>query len=125
MMSTLGTFDQEKGSRLDLRGAFVRRTDLSNANLHKANLSRADLSGAILRGANLKDTNLFGAILKGADLRDAKNLTVDQLSEAIIDSQTLLPDYIPRSKIKKNRLRLSEGKPRSKKISRRIPRSRK
>ena len=100
-MGTLGTLDKEKASRLDLRGAFVRKTDLSHANLNKANLSRADLSGAVLRGANLKDANLFRTILKGADLREARNLTIDQLSEAIIDRRTLLPEYIQRSKVKR------------------------
>lgn len=79
---------------LDLSGAFARRTDFSGANLQRANLSGADLTKAILRGANLKDANLRGTILRGADLRDVKNLTKGQLSEAIVDAETLLPDYL-------------------------------
>jgi uncharacterized protein YjbI with pentapeptide repeats len=79
---------------LDIHGAFVRRTDLSYANLEGANLAYADATNAIFRGAQFKDTNLKGTILKGADLRDANGLTAEQLAEAIIDETTLLPDYI-------------------------------
>ena len=99
-MSAQETTNKEETYRLDLHGAFVRRPDLSHANLNKANLSEADFSGAIFRGANLKGANLFRTVLKSADLRDVQNLTLEQLSEAIIDDQTLLPDYIVRSKIK-------------------------
>jgi uncharacterized protein YjbI with pentapeptide repeats len=76
---------------LDLRGAFARRTDFSDANLQDANLSGADFTKAILRGADLKNANLRGTILKGADLRDVKNLTRGQVAEAAIDNETLLP----------------------------------
>ncbi len=79
---------------LNLSGARIRRTDLSNANLTGANLSHADASFVIFRGANFKDAILMGTILKGADLSGASNLTWDQLSEAIIDDTTILPDYL-------------------------------
>lgn len=78
--------------RLDLSGAFVRRTDLSGANLENANLSEADCSYVIFRGANFRNANLAGTILIGADLTDATNLTVSQLELAIIDETTVLPD---------------------------------
>jgi len=45
---------EEDAFRLDVRGAYLRRTDLSNANLEGANLSGANFTDAILRGANLK-----------------------------------------------------------------------
>jgi len=54
----------------------------------------ADATNANLRGANLKGANLKGTILRGADLRDARNLTSEQLAEAIIDERTLLPSYL-------------------------------
>jgi uncharacterized protein YjbI with pentapeptide repeats len=79
---------------VDLHGAFVRRADLSNADLERANLAGTDATNAIFRGANFKDANLKGAILRGADLRDARNLTWEQVSEAIIDQTTKLPAYL-------------------------------
>lgn len=85
--------------KLDLHGAFVRRTDLSYASLKGANLSGADASGAIFRGADFEQAQLSGTILKGADLSDAKNLTEDQLAKAIIDDYTILPNYIDRTKL--------------------------
>ena len=87
------------GFVVDLHGAFVRRVDLSNADLEGANLAGADATNASFRGANLKDANLKGAILRGADLRDVANLTWEQLSEAIIDQTTKLPDYLEKEAV--------------------------
>lgn len=81
-------------SRLDLSGAFIRRTDLSNANLEGANLSGADCTNVLFRGANFLDAKLDGAILRGADLSEARNLTRQQIERAIIDESTTLPDYL-------------------------------
>jgi uncharacterized protein YjbI with pentapeptide repeats len=78
--------------RLDVRGAYLRRTDLSHAKLERADLSRADFSNAVLRDADFKNAILEGTILRGADLTGAKNLTRDQLREAILDPETKLPD---------------------------------
>ena len=64
---------------LDLHGAFIRRTDLSNASLVGANPSYADCGNAIFRGA---------------DLTDVRNLTREQLAEAVIDENTKLPAYL-------------------------------
>jgi uncharacterized protein YjbI with pentapeptide repeats len=80
--------------RMDVNGAFLRRTDLSFASLRDANLSRADFTRAILKGADLKGAIMAGTILRGADLTDAKNLTVEQLRQAIIDDSTVLPSYL-------------------------------
>ncbi len=60
----------------DLRRANLSYADLSDADLRRANLSYAnlrgaDLSDADLRRANLSDANLRGADLGGADLSDA------------------------------------------------------
>jgi uncharacterized protein YjbI with pentapeptide repeats len=87
--------------RLDVRGAYLRRTDLSHAKLERANLSRADFSNAVLRDADFKNAILEGTILRGADLTGAKNLTKDQLRKAILDPSTKLPeefsisDFVP------------------------------
>jgi uncharacterized protein YjbI with pentapeptide repeats len=78
--------------KLDVRGAFLRRTDLSNASLKGANLTDADFTNAILRGADLQDALLDGTVLKGADLVGARNLTLSQLRKAILDERTKLPE---------------------------------
>jgi uncharacterized protein YjbI with pentapeptide repeats len=80
-----------KDFKLDVRGAFLRRTDLSLASLKGANLTGADFTNAILRGADLEDAILDGTILKGADLTGVKNLTLSQLRKAVIDERTKLP----------------------------------
>lgn len=81
----------KKPFKLDLHGAFLRRTDLSHASLVGANFRGADFSYAIFRGADFKDADLDGTILNGADLTDAKNLTVAQLRAAVVDAATKLP----------------------------------
>ena len=55
----------------DLRGADLRRADLSDADLRGADLRRADLSDADLRRADLRGADLRRADLRGADLSDA------------------------------------------------------
>jgi uncharacterized protein YjbI with pentapeptide repeats len=86
--------------KLDVRGAFLRRTDLSNASLRAANLTGADFTNAILRGADLKDAILEGTVLKGADLTGARNLTVPQLRKAILDERTKLPQGLSLNEIR-------------------------
>jgi uncharacterized protein YjbI with pentapeptide repeats len=88
-----------QASSLDLHAAFVRRTDLSGASLRGANMTKVDATNAVFRGADFEGALLDGAILRGADLTDAKNLTLEQLSSAIIDDQTALPTYIDRQKL--------------------------
>jgi uncharacterized protein YjbI with pentapeptide repeats len=85
---------------LDIHGAFVRRTDLSGISLRGANMAGADATNAILRGADFNNAVLRGTILRGADLSGAENLTIEQLSEAIIDDDTILPSYIDRTKLR-------------------------
>jgi uncharacterized protein YjbI with pentapeptide repeats len=91
--------DVTQASTLDLHGAFVRRTDLSGASLRGANMTKVDTTNAIFRGADFRGAILDGAILRGADLTGAKNLTLEQLSSAIIDGRTALPAYIDRKKL--------------------------
>jgi uncharacterized protein YjbI with pentapeptide repeats len=91
--------DITQASTLDLHGAFVRRTDLSGASLRGANMTKVDATNAIFRGAVFQGALLDGAILRGAHLTGAKNLTLEQLSSAIIDGRTALPAYIDRGKL--------------------------
>ena len=80
--------------RLNIVGANVRRTDLSYANLTGADLTDANCSYVNFRGANFKDAKLTRTKLIGADLTGAKNLTKEQIDEAITDDTTKLPDYM-------------------------------
>lgn len=56
--------EKKEGIRLNLTGANLSNTDLSNTNLSYANLSDTDLTGA-----NLSYTDLTGVNLTGASLR--------------------------------------------------------
>jgi uncharacterized protein YjbI with pentapeptide repeats len=85
---------------LDISGAFVRRTNLSGASLRGANLAGADATNAIFRNADFDGAVLDGTILKGADLTGAKNLTIQQLSRAIVDGETILPSYIDQAALR-------------------------
>jgi uncharacterized protein YjbI with pentapeptide repeats len=101
-MTKTATENSRDTFKLHVRGAFLRRTDLSRASLVGANLSGADFSNAVLRGANFKDANLKGTILKGADLTDAKNLTYAQLKGAILDETTKLPEELSTELLSRN-----------------------
>jgi len=85
------------GRSLRLVGAFIRRTNLDRASLRGADLSKADLTGATARGADFKGAVLKKTVLKGVDMTGAKNLTLDQLAEAVIDENTRLPECIDRA----------------------------
>ena len=100
--------------RLDLSGinlakAYLRYSDLSESDLSHSNFEGADLyqsgfQNANLGHANLKDAkmsrssfqgaNLAGADLRGAELEYVVGLTCAQIKSAVIDENTLLPDYI-------------------------------
>jgi len=83
----------------NLLDAHLSQTDLSGADLSGADLQRANLSGATLRRTNLSKADLSrvdltGADLCGVDLSDAIGLTRRQLSRAMTDAHTILPDYL-------------------------------
>ena len=86
---------------LAMRKHFSLKTDLMNANLHKADLRSAQLQDVFFKGANLSDalltgaemwrTNLEGADLSGADLRRAF-LVHTNLRHTIINRKTKIND---------------------------------
>lgn len=101
--------------RADLQGATPERAVLHRATLRRSDLRRCDLRGARLDGADLTDARLDHADLRAADLRawiapraDAPRnafeaafrsepvpivtITAAQLTSAIGDGATLLPD---------------------------------
>ena len=92
--------------RPDLRRTDLRRANLTG-NLIGANFFRANLAGAFLIQANLVQANFFRADLTGADLFRAdlanadleradltgvRDLTQEQLEQAIGDATTKLPE---------------------------------
>ncbi|MCJ2065362.1 pentapeptide repeat-containing protein [Methylobacterium sp. J-088] len=81
---------------VNFRGAIIRHTDVSNADLRQADLSGVDASGAAFRNLDFQDALLSKTILRGADLTGARSLTAAQLATAIIDEHTRLPNYIDR-----------------------------
>ena len=61
----------------------------------ESNLQFADLENAKLEGAQFNEDTLFNQTnLKGANLSSATGLNSAQLSQALIDKQTRLPDYL-------------------------------
>lgn len=88
-----------KPHRIRLQNVFLRRTDWTGADLTEANFAGSDFKNANFTDADFARANLDGTILVGADLTGARNLTVDQLSRAVLDETTRLPDYIDRSAV--------------------------
>lgn len=72
--------------------ADLQKANLMGSNLHQVNLFQANLSGTNLMGSNLSDANLCDVKLEGAILTGAKNLELEQISMALGDSTTRLPD---------------------------------
>ncbi|MBW4646012.1 MAG: pentapeptide repeat-containing protein [Goleter apudmare HA4340-LM2] len=73
----------------DLYQATLIGANLSQAILYEANLHEANLMGANLSGTNLSDVKLEGAVLTGV-----KNLESQQITAALGDRTTRLPDYV-------------------------------
>jgi Pentapeptide repeats (8 copies) len=80
--------------KINLREAQLWKAKLVGAFLGRANLSEASLWQADLEGSNLKGANLHKTNLMNADLRKVAGLTRQQLSQAICDETTQLPDYL-------------------------------
>ena len=76
----------------NLEYAQLSGADLSRANLRKATLTGTDLSGATLSAAFLSGAYLGRADLSGANLTGAINFTEEQLVQAILDENTIMPD---------------------------------
>mgnify|MGYP003206486120 CR=1 FL=1 len=56
--------------KVDLSGADLRGTDLSNSNMFMAELVKTDLRGADLTGANLEFADLSLSKIEGAEMTD-------------------------------------------------------
>ena len=86
--------------RVDLPNMPLTDVDWSRTVLHQANLAGADLSRSDFSRADFLGADLTGAIMHRTDLTGARNLTVEQLREAVIDETTILPDYIDRAALR-------------------------
>lgn len=91
---------QRSYPRLRLPGVHIRNIDMQGTVLRNANLARANATGADFRNADMLHADLAGTILRGANLSGARNLTVEQLRKAVIDDETILPDYIDRAALR-------------------------
>ncbi len=78
----------------DLFRAWLAGADLTGADLSAANLTEADLRNTILTGANFQVTDLNNAVLIGADLRGVRNLSLEQIQNAIYDDTTRFDDAL-------------------------------
>lgn len=85
-------------SEAQLQKAVLIRTRLQDADLSSAHLQGAYLGGANLQGATLNRADLQGADLiaypTGEPLAPARGLTASQLSDAVIDDHTRLPEEL-------------------------------
>jgi uncharacterized protein YjbI with pentapeptide repeats len=81
-------------SESDLSHSNLQNADLYQTNFQNANLSKANLKEANMNYTSLGDANLTGADLRGAGLGHALGLTCDQVKSAVIDENTVMPDYI-------------------------------
>lgn len=79
-------------SAASLIGANLERADLWKANLQQAQLSVANLQNAMLCQVDLRAANLCRANLSGANLWFADLTGALQLSDAVFDPTTRLPD---------------------------------
>jgi uncharacterized protein YjbI with pentapeptide repeats len=78
----------------DLFKAWLTGADLTGADLSAANLTEADLRGAILTGANFLVADLNNTVLMGADLRGVRNLSLEQVQNALYDDTTRFDDAL-------------------------------
>jgi len=93
-----------RGANLEgvsLENAILRKTNLRGCNLRHAKIDRADLFDADLSSADLREASmcscfLVHADLRGADLSTAHGLTLAQITRALGDDNTRLPDDLPR-----------------------------
>jgi hypothetical protein len=79
-----------------LEGAWLWEALLAGAHLEGAHLQGAHLEGAVLLYAHLEGAHLEGAHLKGAHLDQERPYTLVDLTKAIGDAKTELPDGIAR-----------------------------
>ena len=69
----------------NLEGADLDGANLNGAGLASTNLKKAKLREANLEGAHLFRANLEGAVLAGAKLKDCRDLTQEQIDQAVTD----------------------------------------
>jgi len=69
----------------------LRWANFSNTNLNFTDFCRSDVNSAVFKDADLR----------GANLSEVKNLTKQQLSEAVTDQTTKLPENITLNEVRK------------------------
>jgi hypothetical protein len=82
------------GLNFELRGKFLRRVNLQEADLKGVKFARSDLEKANFRGANLEYASFVGASLRGADFTGANILGVN-FALADLSNSSLQKDIAP------------------------------
>lgn len=91
---SLAVINDSDLSHVILKGAVLRKADLSNTNLFNADLTFAILQGANLAHANLQNADLSNADLNGANLTEA-DLRGAKLANTIwIDNSVCAPQSV-------------------------------
>lgn len=75
-----------------LEDANLKKADLFESNLSKARLWKADMRDALLAFAQLRGAYFSETDLRGANMDCIQYVTDEQLSQAILDETTILPD---------------------------------
>ncbi len=83
-----------------LSGSSLQNTDFQNAKLINTQLFNCDLRNANFKEANLNGANFKLADLTGADFTFCKNITKEQLSEALLLYNSTLPPKIKKELLK-------------------------
>ncbi|MEU6401218.1 pentapeptide repeat-containing protein [Streptomyces sp. NPDC046985] len=77
-----------------MKGSILNTADMCFAWLIEARCDQAAMFRVDLRGAFLKKSTFVETSLDGADLRETSGLTAQQLAPAFIDVETRLPDHL-------------------------------
>jgi hypothetical protein len=96
---TRAHFERAYFNGTHLEDAYLVEARLDGAWLMEAHLERAELWGAyvkdaLLMGAHLEGANFVAPPIGRFPFEDTTGLTRKQLSEAIVDENTKLPDYL-------------------------------
>jgi hypothetical protein len=78
--------------KVDAQSSSFLRAILSEVDFRDANLSGAKFGAADLARAKFGGARMLAADLRGANLDGARELTMEQLSQALTDRTTVLPN---------------------------------
>ena len=89
---TRSQLEQARFLRTELAHCSFRGAHLASCDFRDARLRGSDFSDAVLDGARFGNAQLSMADFRGASLRGVREITAEQLSRALTDHQTVLPN---------------------------------